>query len=116
MPTAPTQITANKQLFGVSDQAAAPTLVKVTMYQRGTSTAINTGAAFLNIQSADMSQFSGSELTADGLGNPRQLTIFAEGISCRLSVVPEGSTLGLIGDTDSVLHAAADRKSTRLNS
>src|SRR6266404_4304391 len=107
---APHQITPIKELFGVSDQNVAPTLVTVTMYKRGASTVINSGTAALNIQSMDLAQFAGSELTPDGLGSPSQLVVFAEGISCKLSVVPTGSTLDDTAGTGVLLAASVPPK------
>ena len=86
-------VTAQKQLFGITDQATSPTLISVTTYERGASTVRSSGTANFNLQSLDLDQFKGSEMTMDGNGVPCQFAIFAEGIRCKVSYVPEGSTI-----------------------
>lgn len=93
MPDAPVFIQNAKQLFGVSNQADPPLLIKVTTYKRNSSTPIMSGTAAFNIQSMELAPFESSTLTPDGTGAPSQLTVFAEGISCKLTVIPEGTTI-----------------------
>lgn len=107
MADAPTQITKVTQLFGVTDQVSAPTLVAVTMYERGSSTVINSGTANLNVQSMDLAQGSSSEMGNDGVGVPSSLTIFAEYIEAKLSVFPEGISATLATALADALLAAS---------
>lgn len=107
MSDAPVQITNVKQLFGVSNQAAAPTLIAVTMFERGSNDVINTGVAHLNVQSMDLGQGSSSEMGNDGVGVPSSLTIFAEYIEAKLSVYPEGISATLATALAAALLAAS---------